>query len=126
MVNGKPNFHSPFTIYHSRFTSLLAVVALAGGERAPLIAFAERAGRAAAADGTLVGAVARPAVVREHALDLAVRARDDVDADQLADAAGGGRARVRRGLDGAHVAADEDRHVAGADVLLADELYVGR
>src|SRR5688500_15670546 len=103
MRNAGPSLLSPIT-HHSSLTSLLAVVALAGGERAALVAFAERAGRAgAAADGALVGAVAGAAVVREHALDLAVRARDDVDADELADAARGGRARVGRRLDRAHV-----------------------
>src|SRR5919199_389181 len=111
--------------HHLSLTTLLAVVALAGGERAALVAFAEGAGRAAA-DGALVGAVAGAAVAREHALDLAVRARDDVDADQLAHAPRRGRARVRGRLDRAHVAAHEDGDVAGADVLLADESDVGR
>jgi len=35
------------------------------------------------------------------------------------------RPGVGRGLDRAHVAAHEDGDVARADVLLADELYVG-
>src|SRR5215204_4916495 len=108
------------TVYGLLFTAFLVVLARAGRERAPLVAFAEGAGRAAA-DGALVGAVAGAAVAREHALDLAVRARDDVDADEFAHAPRRGRARVGRRLDRADVAADEDRHVAGADVLLTDE-----
>src|SRR5919112_1513250 len=104
-----PKPYSPFTIYHSLFTSFLVVLSRARGEGAALVAFTEGPGGAAAADGALVGAVAGAAVAREHALDLAVRARDDVDADQLAHAPRRGRARVRRRLDRAHVAAHEDR-----------------
>ena len=50
-----------------------------------------------------------------------MRPGNDVDGDELADAAGGGRARIGRGLDRADVAAREHGDVAGADVFLADE-----
>src|SRR5215216_1648894 len=55
----------------------------------------------------------------------AVRARDDVDADEFADTAGGGGAGVRGGLDGGDVAADDGRDEARADLLVADQRDVG-
>ena len=62
----------------------------------------------------------------EDAFDLGVRPGDDVDRDQLADAARGGGPGIGGGLDGADVAADHDGDVAGADVFLADQDDVGR
>src|SRR2546423_11377951 len=115
---------SPFTIYHSLFTPLFAVLALARRERPPLVAFAELARRAAPGERALVRAESGATVARKNALDFGVGAWDDVDAYQLADAARGCGSGVGRGLDRAHVAAHEYRDVARADVLLADELNV--
>src|SRR5215207_6707748 len=70
----------------------------------------------------------RPLPVRpdgQGLVDAAVRARDDVDADELADAAGGGGAGVRGGLDRGDVAADDGRDEARADLLVADQRDVG-
>jgi hypothetical protein len=36
------------------------------------------------------------------------------------------RAGIRRRLDSSDVASDENRHISGSDVLLADEYDVGR
>ena len=58
--------------------------------------------------------------------DLFVRAGDDVDADQLAHAAGGGGARIGGGFDRADIAAHRDGDVARADKFLAGEHHVGR
>src|SRR5438067_9222832 len=88
----------PFTIYHSLFTPLLVVLARAGRKRAALFALAELPARAARGERTLVGAVAGAAVARQHALDFAVGAGDDVDADQLADPSRGRGPGVGRGL----------------------------
>src|SRR5215207_1925774 len=55
----------------------------------------------------------------------AVRARDDVDADEFADTARGGGAGVGGGLDGGDVAADDGRDEARADLLVADQRDVG-
>ena len=55
----------------------------------------------------------------QDGLDHAVRARDDVDAEELAHALGGRGAGVGGSLDGAHVAADEDGDEAAADALAA-------
>ena len=57
----------------------------------------------------------------QDSFDFCVRTGDDVDRDELADAARGRGAGVRRGLDGADVAAHEDGDVAGPDVFLGDE-----
>ena len=58
---------------------------------------------------------------REDLVEVVGRTRDDVDADQLADAARGGGAGVGRGLHGADVAADDRGDQAGIDLLPADE-----
>src|ERR1017187_5292516 len=58
-------------------------------------------------------------------LDLVVRAGDDVDADELTDAPGRGRTRVRGGFDRADIAADRDTDQAGADEFLAGQDHVG-
>src|SRR5476651_259401 len=63
--------------------------------------------------------------LREYFLHLGVRARDDVDRDELAYAARGGGARVGGGFHRAHIATAHDRDVAGADVFLADQDHVG-
>src|SRR6476646_1446953 len=47
---------------------------------------------------------------REHVLEIRVRTRDDVHRDQLADATRGGGTRVRCGLDGRDIAADDGGH----------------
>src|SRR5918993_1957584 len=123
MVNGREQFL--FTIDHLLFTAFLVVLARAL-QRAALVAFAEFAARRPAAlNGALVGAVAGATVGGQDAFDFGVGAGDDVDADEFPDSSGGGGPGVGRGLDRPHVAAHEDRDVAGADVLLAQELYVG-
>ena len=54
-----------------------------------------------------------------------MRTRDDVDRHELADAARRGGAGVGRGLDRGDVAAHDGGHVAGADLLPADERHLG-
>ena len=54
-----------------------------------------------------------------------VRARDDVDGDHFAHAAGGEAAGVGGGLHRGHVAADDRRDVAAAGLLEADEFDLG-
>src|SRR5437868_431594 len=49
--------------------------------------------------------------------EVLVRARDDLDADDLADPAGGGGAGIDRRLDRGHVADHEGRHQAAADLV---------
>ena len=49
-----------------------------------------------------------------------------MDAVQLAHPLGGGGAGVYRRLHRAHVAPDHDGDEAGADLLLADQLDIGR
>ena len=51
-----------------------------------------------------------------------MRARDDVDGDDFADAAAGFGAGVDRGANGRDVALERDRHQAAADLVLLDEL----
>ena len=51
---------------------------------------------------------------------------NDVHADQLAHALSCRAARLHGGLDRTHVAADHHGDQAAADVLLADEMNVGR
>ena len=58
---------------------------------------------------------------RQHVLEVGVRARDDVDRDELADAARGGGAGVGRGFDGRDIAAHDGGHIAGADLFPADQ-----
>src|SRR5689334_13706762 len=58
---------------------------------------------------------------RQGFVDAAVRARDDVDADELADAAGGGGACVCSSFDRRDITADNRRHESGADLLVADQ-----
>jgi hypothetical protein len=55
-----------------------------------------------------------------------MRSRNDVDRDEFAHAPCGRRARIRCRLHGADVTAGQHRHVAGPDVLLADQDDVGR
>ena len=62
----------------------------------------------------------RPAE-RHDLVHVEVRARDDVHGDDLADAAGRDLRRVARRLHRRHVAADDDRHVAAAGLLVGDQ-----
>src|ERR1043165_2095125 len=61
----------------------------------------------------------------QRLVNAAVRARDDVDADEFADAARGCGPGVGRGLDRRHVAAHDGGDEARADLLVADERDVG-
>ena len=63
---------------------------------------------------------------RENLFEVVGRTRNDVHADELADAAGGGGAGIGRGLHRADVAAHDRRHEARVDFLPADEHDVGR
>src|SRR5205085_12618983 len=62
---------------------------------------------------------------RQRLVNAAVRARDDVYADEFADSSRGGSARVRCGLHGGNVAAHDCRDEARADLLVSDERDVG-
>src|SRR5216684_4340979 len=53
-------------------------------------------------------------------------ARDDIDGDDLADAARGSRTRVSGGIDGCHVARDDDRDQATADHFQPAHVNIGR
>ena len=75
----------------------------------------------ARADGDSLGGV----VERQHVVHIRVRARDDVDGDHFAHAAGGEAASIRRGLDGGDVATDDRRDVTPAGLLEADEFNLG-
>ena len=59
---------------------------------------------------------------RQRVLEVRVRARDHVDRHQLAHPLRRRRTGVGRRLHRRDVAADDGRHVPGADLLLADEL----
>src|SRR5207247_9139814 len=62
---------------------------------------------------------------RQRILEVRVRPRDDVDGDQLADAARGGGAGVGRGLHRGDVAAHDRGHIARADLFPAHEGHLG-
>src|SRR5215471_21728528 len=105
-------YDRPFTLAPLHpFQSLLRLAFLAVAQRARLFAFDPRA-RAVT-------------VLRDDAFDFDVRARNDMHRDQLANTPRGGGAGVRGRFDRAYVAANEDGHVARADVLLADQLDIG-
>jgi len=76
---------------------------------------------AAALQSFLIRAVTDSTAFRQNALDLTVRPRNNVNADQLANPAGSGRACVRRCLYGTDIAADEHGHITGTDILFADK-----
>jgi hypothetical protein len=59
-----------------------------------------------------------------HLGDIAVWARDDVDAHNLADATGGFGACIDGGADGGDIAFERNRDQAAADLVLLDELHV--
>src|SRR5690348_2225740 len=71
---------------------------------------------------SVFGADARSA----HLRYVAVRARDNVDADDLADPAAGLGAGVDRGADGGDVALERDRDQPATDLVLLDERHVRR
>src|SRR5262245_26845538 len=58
---------------------------------------------------------------RQRILEICVGTRNDVHRHELADAARRGGTGIRRSLDRCDVAADDCRHVAGADLLPADQ-----
>src|SRR3954452_22662962 len=58
---------------------------------------------------------------RQRVFEVCMRPRDDVDRHQLADATGCCGARVRSGLYRRDVAANDRGHVAGANLLPADQ-----
>jgi hypothetical protein len=60
----------------------------------------------------------------QYALDLVVRARDDVNADQFADPSSRRGTGVRSRFHRADIAADKDRDVPGSDVFLTHKLHV--
>jgi hypothetical protein len=57
-------------------------------------------------------------------IDGRVRARNDVNADQLTDTAGRSGTGVGRGLYGGDVAADDRGDESGPDLFIADKLYI--
>src|SRR5262249_49878691 len=63
---------------------------------------------------------------RQHQVDVGVRARNDVHADQLAHALRGALTGLGRRLHRRDVAADDGGHVAAADLLVPDQLDAGR
>src|SRR2546423_5315363 len=75
----------------------------------------------AATESLFIRTVADGAALRQDALDLAVRTRNNVDADQLADTARGRGTRVGRGLNRSDITADEYGHITGTDILFADK-----
>src|SRR5689334_7828657 len=81
-------------------------------------------GSGSVALGCLGGGSGRRLGEGEHAAEVLVRARDHLDADDLADPAGGRGAGVDGRLDRGHVTGHEGRHQAAADLLPADEVHV--
>src|SRR6185503_14151672 len=98
-------------------------VARAGTERASLFALAELPA-CPTLQSTLIGTQTGATVHRKHALDLRVRTRNHVYADQLTDASRCSRACVSCCLHSANVAAHKDRHIPCTDVLFAEQLYI--
>jgi hypothetical protein len=103
--------------------SLFTRLTRSGTERSSLISLAQLPTRATL-QRLLVRAQTSATINRQHSLNFRVWPRDHVYADQLTDAPGRSRACVSRRFDRANVAADKDRHVAGADVLLPEQLYI--
>ena len=62
---------------------------------------------------------------RQDVFQALVRARDHVHRDQLAHAARRGGAGVGGGANGRHIAAHHGGHVAGSDLLPADQVHLG-
>src|SRR2546430_1027263 len=71
----------------------------------------------AATDSLFIRTVADGSALRQDALDLAMRTRNNVDADQLADTARCRCAGIGRGLDRSDITADEYGHITGADIF---------
>src|SRR5436305_691628 len=63
---------------------------------------------------------------REHALDLLMWPGNDVDANQLAHPAGRSGAGVGGSLHGAYVPAHKNCYITRADILLTQQLNIGR
>jgi hypothetical protein len=99
-------------------------VARSGAQRSSLISLAQLATRATTLQRLLVRTQTSATVDRQDTLDFGMWPRDHVHADQLTNAPGRSRARVSRRFDRTNVAAHKDRHVAGADVLLPEQLYI--
>src|SRR5262249_17008038 len=64
--------------------------------------------------------------VAENRFGLFKRSRDDVNAHELANAAGPGRNPFSRSLSGTDVPANQHRDVTVQEVLLADQSHIGR
>jgi hypothetical protein len=73
---------------------------------------------------TLIGTQAGASIDGQNAFNFSVRARNNVNTDQLADPARGSCSSVCGCLHRAHVSANKDRHVTSADILLSQELNI--
>jgi len=78
----------------------------------------------AALKRTLIRAQTCTPIDRQDALNFSVWARNDVNADQLADPSRGRCSSVSSCLYRTNVSANKDRHVPGADILFSQELNI--
>jgi hypothetical protein len=74
--------------------------------------------------GTLIGTQARSPINGQDTFNFCMGTRNNVNANQFANSAGGGRSRVRCCLDCAHISAHENSHVAGPDIFFSQELDI--
>jgi transcriptional regulator with XRE-family HTH domain len=99
--------------------------AFSRGQRAVGLTLAQLTAGAALQLRGFVGAESRLTTDRQDALDLGVWARNNMYADQFADASGCGSPGISCRFDRADIAAHKHRHISGADVFLTQQLHVG-
>jgi hypothetical protein len=79
---------------------------------------------AAALQRPFVGTQTGATVDRQHALNFSMRARNNVNTNQLANSTRRCRACIRGRFDRAHVAAHKDRYVTGSDIFFSQQLNI--
>jgi hypothetical protein len=122
--NGEKALESASRRYGLMLPSLLLIASQVAGR------FASRFTRSELAASTalkclLVGADANLSAFGKYPLDLIVRTRYHVNADEFTDAASRGSSGVSRSFYGSDITANKNGHIAGTDVFFADELHVG-
>jgi hypothetical protein len=78
----------------------------------------------AALQRSLVRTQTSATVNRQNPLNFGVRARNNMNTNQLANATGGCRARICGCLDRAHVATYKNRYVTGSDIFFSQQLNI--
>src|SRR5678809_1725364 len=99
--------------------SFLVRFAAACAERSSLIALAQLSARATL-QSSFIGTQSSASIYRQHTFNFSMRTRNNVDADQLTDSARRCRTCICRRFNRTDIATHEDRHIAGADVLLSE------